>query len=355
MRRCLVSAVMLWSSSFAAAGENPAPPSAASTTEQRLMRAVFAAETLEKLRTMSGNSLAHLIDAVALEPAPTDASRLREQFPARVKGPDAVKNPPGPLPSRLRVAGVNTSVRVYAVVGTAGRVGEIYVTEFAASECAQAAAIGVKRWEFPPRETPALLELPMVFRFDTQPGKAPVREQRVSRPDLRAELLQRQEEDQAVRKLWAEQRPTRGDDPLILHGQAIDRANTAWLKGVIAEHGWLGPEMVGSDGVSAAWLLIQHADHDREFQRAMLPLIEAAFRAGKVRGSNYALLVDRVRIGEGKPQLYGSQITTKNGEPAPHPIEDEANVDQRRADVGLEPLADYVARFKDRAAARKGK
>jgi hypothetical protein len=35
-----------------------------------------------------------------------------------------------------------------------------------------------------------------------------------------------------------------------------------------------------------------------------------------------------------------------DGEAAPFPIEEEENVDARRAAAGLEPLAAYVARFR---------
>jgi hypothetical protein len=48
-------------------------------------------------------------------------------------------------------------------------------------------------------------------------------------------------------------------------------------------------------------------------------------------------------VREGKPQVYGARA-----KPFEHrnyiifePIEDEANVDQRRAEAGLPPLAEY--------------
>jgi hypothetical protein len=54
-----------------------------------------------------------------------------------------------------------------------------------------------------------------------------------------------------------------------------------------------------------------------------------------------------VLMGQGKPQVYGSQLTananTKKYEF--YTIEDEAHVDERRAAMGLEPMADYAKRF----------
>jgi hypothetical protein len=62
-------------------------------------------------------------------------------------------------------------------------------------------------------------------------------------------------------------------------------------------------------------------------------------------GQDYALLLDRVLVGEGKPQVYGTQAKRfeawKGREPVLEPIEDEGNVDKRRAEVGLPPLSEY--------------
>ena len=46
--------------------------------------------------------------------------------------------------------------------------------------------------------------------------------------------------------------------------------------------------------------------------------------------------VYRIRVNEGRAQIYGTQFG--------RPLEDETNVDARRAEVGLERLADYLAR-----------
>jgi hypothetical protein len=44
--------------------------------------------------------------------------------------------------------------------------------------------------------------------------------------------------------------------------------------------------------------------------------------------------------------VYGSQLRDgKGGKLELHPIEDRAHVDARRAAMGMEPLADYLARF----------
>jgi Family of unknown function (DUF6624) len=51
---------------------------------------------------------------------------------------------------------------------------------------------------------------------------------------------------------------------------------------------------------------------------------------------------DRVLVHEGKMQTYGTQTQGQGGVLKPLPIADEANVEKRRADAGMEPLAEYL-------------
>lgn len=94
----------------------------------------------------------------------------------------------------------------------------------------------------------------------------------------------------------------------------MDIDNMAFLKTVIAEYGWPGHDLVGEDVATSAWLFAQHADRDPEFQRERLPLPEAAAQAGQARLQDWACLVNRVRVADGRPQLYGSQYTGDEGE-----------------------------------------
>jgi len=76
-------------------------------------------------------------------------------------------------------------------------------------------------------------------------------------------------------------------------------------------------------------------------------MLKEAVRRGEAESGNAALLKDRILMREGKKQIYGSQLyfnqVTKQLEL--WPIEDDENVDARRASVGLEPLAEYMKRF----------
>lgn len=72
-----------------------------------------------------------------------------------------------------------------------------------------------------------------------------------------------------------------------------------------------------------------------------------AVKNKKASGSSLALLEDRVALGEGKRQIFGSQIgrDTETGKYFVLPLEDPDNVDKKRAEVGLGLLADYVKRW----------
>jgi len=122
----------------------------------------------------------------------------------------------------------------------------------------------------------------------------------------------------------------------------IDRANTARMKEIIERFGWPGKSLVGTEAADAAWLLVQHADLDRPFQKRCLGLIDKAVKDGEAEAKHFAYLTDRVLIAEEKKQLYGTQLVEENGKLKPKPIEDEPNVDKRRQEGGLEPLADYL-------------
>jgi hypothetical protein len=156
---------------------------------------------------------------------------------------------------------------------------------------------------------------------------------------LRKELLRMVEVDQAARKEVIKAAP--GESPAFHKMLDIDRKNTARLKEIVDKHGWPGKSLVGADGAHAAWLLVQHADLDRDFQKRCLKLLERAVKVGEATGTDLAYLTDRVLVAEKKKQLYGTQFRQVEGNMEPYPIEDEANVDRRRKEVGLSSLAEY--------------
>lgn len=120
----------------------------------------------------------------------------------------------------------------------------------------------------------------------------------------------------------------------------IDRANMKRLGEIIDAFGWPGLHFAGAASRNA-FLVLQHADNAN--QRNYLPLLRDAVKRNDALGADLALLEDRVRVADGKPQLYGSQLS---GKPLRfNPIEDESHVDERRRSIGLMPMAEYAKLF----------
>jgi hypothetical protein len=120
----------------------------------------------------------------------------------------------------------------------------------------------------------------------------------------------------------------------------VDIRNTQRLKQMIEAIGWPSISKVGREAAQCAWLLAQHADHNVAFQRDCLHLMQQSMN--DVDATTVAYLEDRVRVREGRPQLYGTQYyKDEQGAFRPSPIEQPDEVDERRKAVGLEPLAEY--------------
>ena len=159
-------------------------------------------------------------------------------------------------------------------------------------------------------------------------------------PDLRKMLVIMAEIDVEVRAELMGKGFGNVDSLDIIRQQAIDEAHTKILDKIIQNYGWPTREMVGQEGVDAAFLIVQHSDD--AFQKRMVPMIEASFERGDVSAHDYALLVDRVLLYDGKPQRYGTQAEITNGVLVVLPIEDKQNLEKRRASLGLLPMEDYV-------------
>ena len=180
-----------------------------------------------------------------------------------------------------------------------------------------------------------------VLAVATNFGSAQVNE------SLQSELLQMLETDQAGRARIRAAGDEHGFDSPDVEAlwetqRKLDEQNVHRLKELIAAHGWPGESLVGAEGARAAFLIQQHADHATHVE--YLSLVKNAVESGELGGQALALLQDRILIAEGKKQIYGTQLRRNEttGELELLPIEDEANVDARHAELGMRPLAEYV-------------
>lgn len=169
------------------------------------------------------------------------------------------------------------------------------------------------------------------------------------------ELLRRAARDQLLRRGWDPgpevwpEPPSPGASSRyqsLLRRQAceVDSANTAWLKADVEANGWYRISVHGEDATGSAWLMAQHADRDRAFQRHVLGLLEPLAAEGEVRAANHAYLYDRLAVAENRPQRYGTQgQCAARGVWEPFELEDASRTDNWREQVDIGPLADYAA------------
>lgn len=159
------------------------------------------------------------------------------------------------------------------------------------------------------------------------PAPGPLPAERIV--EIQTELERRQELDQGIRTQ---------KDPDFEEWKRIDAENTAYLKGLTQEIGWIDVARFGRETATSAFLIVQHSG-DVPFMMGALPHM----RSNGIL-SQYALLYDRLRLWLGGKQRYGSQVTQQGGGGV-LPIETLEGIDELRATMDLEPLPDYLARF----------
>ncbi len=139
------------------------------------------------------------------------------------------------------------------------------------------------------------------------------------------------------------------DQALASTIRAIDRAHADRLKEIVDHIGWPTREMVGLKATQAAYMVIQHAGHDNEFQNRCLALMVDLVEEGELPASYVALLTDRIRVFQNQPQVFGTQMSMASNEhgvlvPTPTvPIEDPEHLDDRRKLMGMPPHREFVS------------
>lgn len=174
--------------------------------------------------------------------------------------------------------------------------------------------------------------------------------------ELRKELLAMLEEDQKARARymeWYKQRNLQRGEPLTPADKAelgimaeVEKKNTAKLKQIVAKHGWPSIAKADYDGAAAAWFLINFADKDRAFQKRCLALLKEAVDKGEANKTDWAYLTDRILVLDNKRQIYGTQVKISGQKVEPLPVQDPANLEKRRAELGMPPMSEYLERVK---------
>lgn len=124
----------------------------------------------------------------------------------------------------------------------------------------------------------------------------------------------------------------------------LNEQNLIRLEEIIDEHGWPKESVVGERAAGTVFLIIQHTN--LETQKKYLPIMTENVKNGEASGASLAMLIDRINMREGKPQVYGSQIKrNEDGTFEVFEIENPQYVNQRRSEVGLPPIQEYVSRW----------
>ena len=125
----------------------------------------------------------------------------------------------------------------------------------------------------------------------------------------------------------------------------IQEKNQQELEKLVAAKGWPEIRDVGREASMAAYLVAMHTNDGS--QKKYLPMIKQRCEENELPWQRYANIYDRCLFNENKPQKYGTHTRfneqTKSEEL--YPLEDETKVDEWRKELGLEPLAEYLARL----------
>jgi hypothetical protein len=115
---------------------------------------------------------------------------------------------------------------------------------------------------------------------------------------------------------------------------ATDHQHSKALIAILDRYGVPTYSMVGPEAAGEFVIMIQH--QSAAFRQRVLPKLKVDVKNGEVDPESYAMVYDRSHRDLGRNQLYGEQLECNAGQQMHEaPIEDEAHVDERRAELGL--------------------
>jgi hypothetical protein len=158
---------------------------------------------------------------------------------------------------------------------------------------------------------------------------------------LRAELLAMEQKDQALRFECNDK--GRGDlvNCYAKIAQTVDEPNTKRLTESVRKSGMPTVGSVGADGFKAFMIVLQHSISDDLRKKCAKP-IKKAFERKDLSAQDYANFVDRLRVHQGKLQLYGQNFDIKDGKMVMSAVKHPQNLNKRRAKIGLPKIEEYA-------------
>src|SRR5690606_39075883 len=120
----------------------------------------------------------------------------------------------------------------------------------------------------------------------------------------------------------------------------LDQTNLDRLDEIVSQVGWPGVALVGEEAAAAARLLVAHAPPEK--QREYLPVLRKFVSDGQASASSLATIEDDLALADTGEQIYGTEVTLKDGLAVLAPIENPEELDERRAAIGLPPIDVYL-------------
>lgn len=123
-----------------------------------------------------------------------------------------------------------------------------------------------------------------------------------------------------------------------------DSLNYYYVRNIFNQFGFPNYDLVGENGSSNFWLLVQHQDSHPLFQDSILTKMKIEVDAGKASNINYAYLFDRVKINTNQLQMYGTQLKLNSDSTTYEPISvfEPENLNERRKSIGLPTIEEYI-------------
>ena len=126
------------------------------------------------------------------------------------------------------------------------------------------------------------------------------------------------------------------------------------LDAVFETHGWPTVSLVGPEPFAATFEIVGNAATQGLFNRRAMPRLAARVRRGEAPARWLAQLLDRADCLAGRPVRYGlvGDFDERGRFGTGHDVVDPANLDVRRAGMGLEPIEAQRRRCAEEARAR---
>ena len=124
-----------------------------------------------------------------------------------------------------------------------------------------------------------------------------------------------------------------------------DSINLIKVSKILDTQGWPSKKRIGTRGTSTIFLVIQHGN--QKVKLKYLSMIQEALKKNWLPKRQYAMFYDRLLLGQGKRQVYGTQLAMSKESKKPYilPLDNARNIDKIRAEMGLNTMQENLNRW----------